>query len=253
MKVLIVDDEPLARERLRRLLAGRVAPEACREAANGREAIAIARAFEPDLVLLDIRMPGMDGIEAARHLVAEEHPPAIVFCTAFEEYAIAAFETRAVAYLLKPVQREKLDAALTAARATSRYQLRALAGELGGGRRCLSSRVGGDTRLIEVGEVRALLADQKYVSALHPGGSLLLDESLRELEAEFGERFLRVHRNALVALTWVTGLSRQADGSQGLVLDGIEQPVPVSRRHLADVRAALARLGRVPSGVSPAV
>ncbi|MFM7274044.1 MAG: LytTR family DNA-binding domain-containing protein, partial [Gammaproteobacteria bacterium] len=129
----------------------------------------------------------------------------------------------------------------------------ALAGELGGGRRCLSSRVGGDTRLIEVAEVRALLADQKYVSALLPGGSLLLDESLRELEAEFGTRFLRVHRNALVALAWVTGLSRQADGSQGLVLEGIEQPVPVSRRHLADVRAALARLGRVPSGVSPAV
>ncbi|MFM7275804.1 MAG: LytR/AlgR family response regulator transcription factor, partial [Gammaproteobacteria bacterium] len=133
MKVLIVDDEPLARERLRRLLAGHVAPEACREAANGREAIALARAFEPDLVLLDIRMPGMDGIEAARHLVAEEHPPAIVFCTAFEEYAIAAFESRAVAYLLKPVQREKLDAALAAAHATSRHQPRALAGQSGDG------------------------------------------------------------------------------------------------------------------------
>lgn len=253
MKVLIVDDEPLARERLRRLLAVHVAAEACREAANGKEAIAIAADFEPDLVLLDIRMPGMDGIEAARHLVAEAHPPAIVFCTAYEEYAIAAFESRAVAYLLKPVQREKLEQALVAARATSRYQLRALAGELGGGRRCLSSRVGGETRLIEVAEVRALLAEQKYVSAIHPGGSLLLDESLRELEAEFGERFLRVHRNALVALAYVTGLSRQCDGSQLLYLAGIEQAVPVSRRHLPEVRAALGRLGRVPPGGFPAV
>ena len=253
MKVLIVDDEPLARERLKRLLAAHLADGACREAGNGREAIAIAREFEPDLVLLDIRMPGMDGIEAARHLVAEEHPPAIVFCTAFEEYAIAAFESRAVAYLLKPVQPEKLAQALAAARSTSRYQLRALAGELGGGRRCLSSRVGGGTRLIEVAEVRALIADQKYVSAIHPGGSLLLDESLRELEAEFGERFLRVHRNALVALGHVTGFLREPDGAQLLSLAGIEQRIPVSRRHLAEVRAALARLGRVPSGMSPAV
>jgi two-component system, LytTR family, response regulator AlgR len=121
VKLLIVDDEPLARQRLKRLLAERTDCSEIREAGNGLEALDSNRSFEPDVILLDIRMPGIDGIEAARHLVQTEHPPAIVFCTAYEEYAIAAFESCAVGYLLKPVQREKLHAVLDAARATTRY------------------------------------------------------------------------------------------------------------------------------------
>ena len=123
MKLLVVDDEPLARDRLKRLLAVRGDCTAVAEAANGIEAIAANATQEPDVILLDIRMPGMDGIEAARHMMAAPHPPAIIFCTAYDEYAIAAFESRAVGYLLKPVQREKLDAALAAARASTRLQL----------------------------------------------------------------------------------------------------------------------------------
>lgn len=197
MKLLLVDDEPLARARLRRLLEERSDCTGLREAANGAEAIAVNAEFEPDVILLDIRMPGMDGIEAARHLTQGEHPPAIIFCTAFEEYAVAAFESRAVGYLLKPVLRDKLDAALAAARATTRYQMNALAREVREQRRFLSARSAAGTNLLPVVEVRLLLADQKYVTALHPGGSLLLDESLRELELEFEGQFLRVHRNAL--------------------------------------------------------
>lgn len=242
MKLLVVDDEPLARQRLCRMLRARNPADDVREAVDGLEALELNRLFEPDVVLLDIRMPGMDGIEAARHMGQAEHPPAIVFCTAYDEYAIAAFESRAVGYLLKPVQQEKLEAALAAAAATSRYQLRALAQASRQERRCLSSRSSSGTRLLEVAEVRVLLADQKYVSAIHPGGSLLLDESLRELEEEFGERFLRVHRNALVARAWVRALHREGAGEWALDLDGVDVRPVVSRRHLAEVRAALERL-----------
>jgi two-component system response regulator AlgR len=242
MKLLVVDDEPLARQRLCRMLRARNPADDIREAVDGLEALELNRLFEPDVVLLDIRMPGMDGIEAARHMGQAEHPPAIVFCTAYDEYAIAAFESRAVGYLLKPVQQEKLEAALAAAAATSRYQLRALAQASRQERHCLSSRSSSGTRLLEVAEVRVLLADQKYVSAIHPGGSLLLDESLRELEEEFGERFLRVHRNALVARAWVRALHREGAGEWVLDLDGVDTRAVVSRRHLAEVRAALERL-----------
>ena len=241
MKLLLVDDEPLARARLRRLLEERSDCTELREAANGAEAIIANAEFEPDVILLDIRMPGMDGIEAARHLTQGEHPPAIIFCTAFEEYAVAAFESRAVGYLLKPVLRDKLGAALDAARATTRYQMNALARETREQRRFLSVRSAAGTNLLPVAEVRLLLADQKYVTALHPGGSLLLDESLRELELEFKGQFLRVHRKALVAIRHIRGLIRQA-GAELVQLDGLDLRVQVSRRHLAEVRAVVAGL-----------
>lgn len=242
MKILVVDDEPLARQRLCRMLRTRAPADEIHQAADGLEALEENRRFEPDVVLLDIRMPGMDGIEAARHMAQAEHPPAIVFCTAYDEYALAAFESRAVGYLLKPVQEEKLAAALAAAAATTRYQLQALAQAARQERRCLSSRSSSGTRLLEVAQVRLLLADQKYVSAIHPGGSLLLDESLRELEEEFGERFLRVHRNALVARAFVRALHRDAGGEWVLELAGVDTRPVVSRRHLAEVRDALERL-----------
>jgi two-component system response regulator AlgR len=242
MKLLVVDDEPLARERLKRLLAARTDCTAVLEAANGVEAIAANAAGEPDVILLDIRMPGMDGLEAARHIMAAARPPAIIFCTAYDEYAIAAFESRAVGYLLKPVQREKLDAALAAARATTRLQIDALAAQAREKRRFFSSHTGGSTRLIPVAEVRALLADHKYVTACCPGDSALLDESLREIEEEFPGEFLRVHRNALVATRHLTGIVRRPAGDYAVTLAGVALQPLISRRHLADVRAAIERL-----------
>jgi len=242
VRILVVDDEPLARERLKRLLAARDARAEVFEAANGIEAIAANEANEPDIILLDIRMPGMDGIEAARHIMTAVRPPAVIFCTAFDEYAVAAFESRAVGYLLKPVQREKLDAALAAARTMTRPQLNAISAEAGEPRRFFSSRGPGGTRLIPVAEVRALLAEQKYVTACLPGASALLDQSLREIEEELPGEFLRVHRNALVARRHVRGVVRSRDGEHLIVLDGVDLAPPISRRHLAQVRAAIARL-----------
>lgn len=242
MKILIVDDEPLARERLKRLLLARDEGHEVLEAGNGLEAIAMNDAFHPDLILLDIRMPGMDGLEAARHLMRSDHPPAIIFCTAYDEYAIAAFESRAAGYLLKPVQREKLDSALAAARMTNRMQIEALAKDAPVKRRYFSSCNAGSTRLIPVGEVRALLADNKYVTALLPGTSALLDDSLREIEREFPEDFLRVHRNALVALRHVTGIVRSTAGENLVTLSGIETRPQISRRHLGVVRTRVVTL-----------
>jgi two-component system response regulator AlgR len=242
MKVLVVDDEPLARQRLCRMLRARAPGDELYQAANGPEALEQNRLFEPDVVFLDIRMPGMDGIETARHIGQAAQPPAIVFCTAYDQYAIDAFESRAVGYLLKPVQEQKLEAALAAAARTTRYQLQALAQDTRQERRCLSSHTSTGTRLLEVAEVRALLAGHKYVSAIHPGGSLLVDESLRELEEEFGDRFLRVHRNALVARARVRALHREKSGEWVLELDGVEERPVVSRRHLAELRAVLEHL-----------
>lgn len=242
MKILVVDDEPLARERLRRLLLARDEDCEVLEATNGLEAIVANETCQPDLILLDIRMPGMDGLEAARHLMGSPHPPAIVFCTAYDEYAIAAFESRAVGYLLKPVQRDKLDAALDAARVANRLQIEALARDVPARRRYFSSSNAGNTRLIPVDEVRALLADSKYVTALLPGSTALLDESLREIEREFPDDFLRVHRNALVGLRHVTGILRSAAGEHLVTLGGTDVRPQISRRHLAAVRARLAML-----------
>lgn len=212
------------------------------EARDGMSALARCHGDAIDLALLDIRMPGMDGIEAARHMTAARHPPAIIFCTAYDEYAIAAFESRAVGYLLKPVQREKLDAALAAARASTRCQLNALAAQGRERRRFFSSHTGGATRLIPVAEVRVLLADQKYVTACSPDGNALLDESLREIEDEFPGEFLRVHRNALVSRRHITGIVRRAGGECLITLDGVDLAPQISRRHLAEVRQVIESL-----------
>ncbi|MCG3171378.1 MAG: Transcriptional regulatory protein BtsR [Pseudomonadales bacterium] len=242
MKILVVDDEPLARERLKRLLLGRGDGVEVLEAGNGIEAIAVNDAAQPAVILLDIRMPGMDGLEAARHIMRGAGPPAIIFCTAYDEYAIAAFESRAAGYLLKPVQREKLDAAIAATRITTRAQVDALAQGAPEPRRYFGSHHAGTTRLVPVAEVRALIADHKYVTALLPGASALLDESLREIENEFPGVFLRVHRNALVALRHVTGIVRRTGGECAVTLAGIDTEPQISRRHLAEVRARLTSL-----------
>src|SRR5688572_17533528 len=164
MKVIIVDDEPPARDRLRRLLEEIEGCECVGEAGNGQDAIALVTREGPDVVLMDIRMPGMDGVEAARHLSTLDQPPAIIFTTAYDEYAVRAFETQAAGYLLKPVRREKLSEALARAGRLTRPQLAAIAATSTATRRRthLSVRVRGELRLIPIEEVLYFLADQKY-------------------------------------------------------------------------------------------
>lgn len=232
MRLLIVDDEMPARARLVRMVAALDGWEIAGEAADGVEALDLVPKLAPDAVLLDVRMPRMDGLETARHLAALETPPAVVFITAFDEYALAAFDANAVAYLLKPVRAERLAAALARAQRPTRAQLGAI--RAAAPRRHLVARIGERLELLAVEAVRSFVADNKYVAARHAGGELLIDETLKDLEHEFGERFLRVHRNALVAIDHVERL----DGNT-LHLRGDGQALTVSRRHLADVRRRL--------------
>jgi two-component system response regulator AlgR len=238
VRILVVDDEPLARERLLRLLE-KVRPGArVEEAGNGVQALEVVASLQPELVLLDIRMPGMDGIAVASELQNLREPPAIIFCTAYDQYALQAMDHQAVAYLLKPVREEKLRDVLARAGRLNRLQLAALqGGEPGRSHLVSESRRGVETTPVD--EVRCFIAEQKYVRAVHPGGSLLLSESLKELEEEFSGRFLRVHRNALVSLAHIDGLGRGTDDSWFVELDGIEERPAVSRRHLPEVKETL--------------
>jgi two-component system response regulator AlgR len=236
MKLLVVDDEPLARQRLCRMLRARDSADDIREAVDGLEALELNRRFEPDVVLLDIRMPGMDGIEAARHLGALEEPPAVIFTTAYDEYALAAFETEAVGYLLKPVRREKLARAVRHAARLAGPQLARLAeqSQLGKRRSQICARLGEQLRLVPLGDVLYFHAGQKYVTLRHHGGRELIDESLRALEQEFAPDFIRIHRNSLVARRYVQAVERGPEGHLLVRLKDCEETLQVSRRHAAE-------------------
>lgn len=245
MRILVVDDEALARDRLVRLL-GRLVPQAeCVEAADGEQALAQVARHAPDLVLLDIRMPGMDGLAVAAAIDAMDSPPAIIFCTAYDEYALEALQHQAVAYLLKPVRAADLERALGNAGRVNRVQLANLGAVTGGvadvspvrtGRTHVSSEGHRGLQTMPVAEIRCFIAEQKYVTAHGAAGELLLPDTLKDLQEEFGGDFLRVHRNALVSLRHITRLQRDPDGGWCVALEGLDLRPQVSRRHLPDVK-----------------
>jgi two-component system response regulator AlgR len=245
VKILVVDDEMLARERLLRLLR-KLQPDAeCLEADGGEEALALVAQHAPDLLLLDIRMPGMDGIEVAAHLDNLERPPAVIFCTAYDQYALEALQHQAVAYLLKPVREKELSRALANAGRVNRLQLASLrpdgsgSGESGLSRSQVSSQTHRGLETMPVADIRLFLAEQKYVTACSPAAQLLIPDTLKDLEREFDQQFLRVHRNALVALAHIVRLHRDDSGTWQVVLDGVDERPAVSRRHLAQVKQRL--------------
>ena len=249
MNVLIVDDEPLARERLARMVAEL---EGCRvlepSASNGEEALALIDSLRPDVVLLDIRMPGLDGLQVAAKLCEREAPPAVIFCTAHDEFALEAFDVSAVGYLVKPVRPEALAAALKKAERPNRVQLAALTrpampGNGAGPRSHISARTRKGIELIPLEQVIFFIADHKYVTLRHEGGEVLLDEPLKALEDEFAARFVRIHRNALVALERIERLQRTPLGHFQLYLRGLgDEALTVSRRHVAGVRKLMQSL-----------
>jgi two-component system response regulator AlgR len=237
-RILIVDDEPPARNRLRQLVSGMPEWQVAGEAAHGREAIDMCEKLSPDVVLLDIRMPEMDGIEVARHLSKLEAGPAVIFTTAYDDYAVQAFDAQAIGYLVKPVRRERLEQALNrAARLTGR-ELSPLAGRSGepGRRTNICVRKGRGLKLIPVEKVLLFQADQKYVTMHHLEGEELLDETLKDLENEFADRFVRVHRNTLVALRYLERIETTPEGQYLAWLARRAEPVPVSRRLAADLK-----------------
>ncbi len=238
MKVLIVDDEAPARERLGRLIADLGAYEIVGSASNGEQALATCAEAVPDIVLLDIRMPGMDGIETARHLMTMETPPAVIFTTAYNEYAIDAFDAEAIAYLMKPVRSEKLERALKRAGRLTRPQL-AAAGVGSAARTRICARVREGLRMIPVEEISCFRADQKYVVVHYDGGEVLIDEPLKDLEDEFADSFVRIHRNALVALARLRSVRKNHEGSYQAIVDGLDQELAVSRRLAPGLRRRL--------------
>ena len=237
LKVLIVDDEAPARERLRSLLAELSDVAVVGEAANGQQALRETHDLSPDVVLLDVRMPGMDGLETARHLNVLEEPPAVIFTTAYDQYAVDAFAAHAVGYLLKPVRKEQLAASLNRAGRLTRAQLQRLAAAGAETRRThIAARRREGLNLIPLEEVQYFLADQKYTTVRHLNGEDLIEDSLRLLESEFAPVFVRIHRNALVGVKYLERIERNADGQYYVRLRGCDAPLQVSRRMAGELK-----------------
>jgi len=238
MKILIVDDESLARQRMRDLLTDLGETDIVGEAVNGSEAIEKTVTLKPDLLLIDIRMPVMDGLEAAMHLQGIENPPMIIFTTAYDEHALEAFEVNAVDYLLKPIRKERLGAALQKAQPVSGEQLKEVsrAADSKSARSHISVHMRGRITLIPVQDIIYFIADNKYVTVRTATEQHLIEESLVSLEEEFSDRFLRIHRGSLVNTDYLRGMEKNTAGHWRVLMKGIDEKLVVSRRHTPQVR-----------------
>jgi two-component system, LytTR family, response regulator AlgR len=244
LRVVIVDDERPARNRLRELLEdcrGELPHVLAGDAATGIEGLEVVAAAGADVALVDIHMPGMSGIEFARHLQVLERPPAVIFVTAHDQYAVQAFEVNAVDYLTKPVRAARLLAALKKAAGGARVARGVLERIDPAPRRHLSVAERGRVTLVPVSEVIYLRAELKYITVHTRAREYLIEESLTQLEQEFAGVFVRIHRNCLVAQRLIRGFERapeiEGDAGWSVVLEGCEQKLPVSRRQWGQVRA----------------
>ncbi len=256
MDVLIVDDELLARQRLARMVEKIDGFTVVAQAEGADEAMVAITAHDPDIVLLDIQMPGRDGLALAQDIAALEDPPAIIFCTAYDQYALEAFGTNAVGYLLKPVKAEQLLQVLD--KATKLNKIQRDAAQKNGGaaqqkaaapndpgnkknnqRSNITAKTRRGVELIPLDDVRYFLADHKYVTVFHRNGEHLLDETLKELEEEFSGRFVRIHRNSLVSIKHIEALERTAQGQYQVRLADTETRPVISRRHVSDLKELL--------------
>lgn len=242
LRVLIVDDEPPARARLRDVLADCAAEielDIVGEASTSRAALDMLETSNVDVVLLDIRMPEMDGIELAQHLQKLERPPAIVFTTAYDVYAIRAFEVHAVDYVLKPIRTARLVEALKRARSARPPTVESLRGMSNRAPAFLSAQERGRIHLIPIEEVLYLKAELKYVTVRTAEREYLIEDALGRLEQEYAERFVRVHRNCLIARGAIRGFERKSGDGEAqwqVVLEGCEEKLAVSRRQQHIVR-----------------
>ncbi|MEW5966337.1 MAG: LytTR family DNA-binding domain-containing protein [Pseudomonadota bacterium] len=241
LRVLIVDDEAPARHRLRDVLADCAAElpvDIVGEASSGLDALERVQQQPVDAVLLDIRMPGMDGLECAAHLNRLTPPPAIIFSTAYDAYACQAFDLNAVDYLVKPVRAERLVRALSRARRLTAAVLEQLREAHPHARTHLSINEKGRIVLIPVGDILYFKAELKYVTVRTAEREFLLEESLVRLENEFGDAFLRIHRNCLVAAGRIREIGKAPGDDEGhfLRLDGLNERLPVSRRQYSALR-----------------
>lgn len=240
MKILIADDEKLARQRLRSLVDElNETTDVVAEARNGREALELWYQCRADVLLLDIRMPEIDGLQVARKLYEEEAPPAIIFTTAYDDYALKAFDNNAIDYLLKPIRKNRLQAALAKAAIFRGHAGQKLQPESDheSVRSSLCMRYRGDLHLVPIQDIYYFLADHKYVTVKTSVREYLIEEPLKDLEVEFSEKFMRIHRNALVSLNHIAELQKDRQGQLMLAFQGLTEQLVVSRRHAPEVRS----------------
>ncbi len=236
LNILIIDDEKPARDRLQRLVQAMPKFDVAGEADGSAEALNKIRELNPDILLLDISMPGMDGMSLARVLQEGGASPAIIFCTAYQDQALKAFEVEALDYVVKPVRAERLEQALEKA------QRFLDSGESRDEEHFLRSTVGGKVVLTPIHRVICLIAEDKYTTVIHEKGNTVIDESLTELEQRFPSLFFRVHRNALISRKHLRGLERSPEGHTQVLLSGTDRQPEVSRRNVSSLRKYLSEL-----------
>lgn len=246
MIVLIADDEQLARWRLSSLLA-EIDPEhlSLVEAENGFEALQKSKQLKPDIVLLDIGMPALNGIETAKELTRLQRPPAIIFTTAYDEYALQAFDVDAIDYLVKPIRKERLKSALNKAKIFAESRAKENSAESAHNsvaRTRIGARIRDELVLISVTDIHFFRSEQKYTLVNTGKNEILIEEPLTALAEEFSDRFVRIHRNALVAIEYIESLEKNADGRVMIKLRQSGARLEVSRRHVPKVRSLLKKL-----------
>jgi len=235
--ILIVDDEPLARDRLLRLCTNLELDFTLQSCETGVECLAVCEQKPIDLVLLDIEMPGLNGLEVAYQLQALTHTPAIIFCTAYDEFALQAFDAAAVDYLLKPIATERLRAAIGKAKLIQDDKLQQLQQLMPKQSDFLWTTSTKLKQRIAIADIRVLHADSKYVVAMTESGDFLLNQSLKQLETQLGAGFIRVHRGTLINSHYLEGCERSALGDYRACLQGITFKPKISRRLLPRVQA----------------
>lgn len=244
MDVLIVDDESLARDRLARMLESNDAYRLVAQAGDAEQAMIAVMQHDPDIILLDISMPGESGIELAQKLGDLEDPPAIIFCTAYDQHALEAFSVNAKDYLLKPVRKDDLFASLDKVSSLNKAQRTLLAesDNKSEGRSHISAKTRRGVELIDLDKIFYFAADHKYVTVYHQDGETLIDDTLKDLENEFGSRFVRIHRNALIAVDRIEGMEKNIEGQFEVKLTGTDLRPIVSRRHVGGLKGLLTSL-----------
>ena len=245
MDILICDDEPLAVERLSRLVS-QLGHEVIATAQHGKQALELVQQFEPDVIFLDIQMPEMDGLTCAQHLSQMNPMPAVVFCTAYDEHALKAIQSQAKGYLLKPIAKSELETVLenvtklTQAQMSNLEQKEIMEEKVQ--RQQIAAKTYRGLELIPIENIYYFLADQKYVTVRHKNGSVLIDETLKDLEQEFADRFIRIHRNALISLDYLDGLELVSSGQYQVRCRELDEKLAVSRRHLPLLRERMQNL-----------
>lgn len=246
MRILICDDEPLAVGRLARLVT-QLGHDVVATAQNGQQALELVDVYQPDVVLLDIQMPDMNGLLCAEQLSLMDPMPAIIFCTAYDDHALDAFKSKAQGYLLKPIAQPELQRVLEQLPRLNQVQFNHLKqkqhmNDSNAQRHQITARTYRGVELIPIENIYYFLADQKYVTVRHKNGSVLIDETLKELELEFQDRFIRIHRNALVSVDYLEGLEVISSGQYQVRCREVDERLAVSRRHLPYLRDRMQKM-----------